>query len=324
MLRTSLSFLLASTLLRAQFFPLEISEVLVQPAAGGHQVVELSTSNQPVDVTGHFLTIGATPLALPPVTIPEYSSAVLHIGVNGVSSPTAIFFPSAPPLASSGSLTLFGSAQFGANELLSYVDWGGAFGPNIGLAVQAGQWTAATASAVLPAAQGATLANRRYSRNSATLVGPDAWFADTTPTLGSENDPGWTFWYALGCPGQPSAGLGLHPSHGLDPGPWLGETTTVIVSPVPTVAVLVLSAAATAPVPLAAIGMPGCFANLPLDAALLLPGIGGQAPFSYTVPINPLLVGFHLNMQALVPDAAAANPLQAWVTEAIRGVVGSR
>jgi hypothetical protein len=325
MLRTSLSFFLATTLLRAQFFPLEISEVLVQPTAGGHQMVELSTSNQPIDVTGHLLMVGATALALPPVTIPEYTSAVLHLGVNGVSTPLAIFLPTAPPLTSSGSLTLFSAASPSVNDLLSYVDWGGALGPNIALAVQARQWTTTTVSAVLPTAQGATLANRRYSRNAATLVGPDAWYADTTPTLGSENDPGWSFWYALGCPGQPSAGLGFHPSHHLDTGPWLGETTTLIVSPVSTVAVLVVSHAATPPVPLDSIGMPGCFANLPLDATLLLlPTTGNQAHFSYTVPINPLLVGVHVNMQALVPDPAAPNPLQAWVTEAIRGIVGSR
>jgi hypothetical protein len=208
------------------------------------------------------------------------------------------------------------------SELLDYLAWGGAVGPHAAMAVQTNRWPAVSSSATLPAAIGATLANRRITRSTANLVGPAAWFHDTTPTMGSENDPAMTFAHGVGCvtPNAPGIYAPMQP----DPGPWLGEQATLVVSPVSSFAVLVLSTVATPPIPLDAIGMPFCFAHVSLDVTVLLPAALPWTRFDYTLPVDPLLIGLGFHAQAFVPDPAAGNAIGALVTPSLATLVGSR
>ncbi|MBL9079605.1 MAG: hypothetical protein JNL08_19030 [Planctomycetes bacterium] len=324
MLRSLTPFLFATALVRAQFFPLEITEVLVKPAPGGHPIIELSTSNVPIDLTGHQLVIDATPVALPSVWLPPFTLCQLHLGVSGTTTSSHISLPTAPALPAVGSVALFRSSSFTAAELVAYVDWSGGFGPYLAVAVQAGQWTSVGESAVLPSQAGATLANRRWGRTASTLVGPLAWYADTTPTLGSENDPGYSQVFGVGCTDPQAPTWGLPVETALDPGPWLGETTTYVVRDVPAIALVVAGSTLPTPVPLDAIGMPGCTAYVSIENTLLLPALGGNATMQLAVPLAPQFLGFALNLQAFVPSGTAGNPLQAYVSDALRGIVGSR
>lgn len=76
---------------------------------------------------------------------------------------------------------------------------------------------------------------------------------------------------------------------------------------------------------LAPVGIPGCFAHLTLEALQILPSVGGVCYYQLSVPASPLLAGFELHLQeAFVPDPSANNGLGGYVTNALRGIVGSR
>jgi hypothetical protein len=323
MLRTLSPFALLGSTLAAQFLPpLELAELLVQPAPGGHQAIEVVAVNVPLDTTGYHLVVGATAVPLPAVQIAPYGVFVLHLGVAGVSTPQDLWLPTAPALGVSDSIALFRSAAITApGELLDYLAWGGAVGPQAAMAVQVGRWTTVGASAVLPPGVGATLANRRSTRTNGNLFGPAAWYQDTTPTLGAENDAATTASHGPGCvsPSAPWIGFATNFDHG----PWLGEPSTLIVTQVQTFAVMVLSTVATPPVPLDGIGMPGCFANVALDLPVLLP-VGVPTQFVYTLPLDPLLTGRRFYAQAFVLDSWAGNAIGAFVTPSVQMLIGSR
>lgn len=313
---------LCAPMLCAQYLPtLEFSELRIRPTPGSHVAIEIIASNTPLATAGHHLVVGNTAVALPAVVVSEWSPCVLHLGVAGVNTPSDLWLPGAPAPAVADSVAWFRSNQTSnPADLVDYVAWGGAIGPQAAFAVQAGRWSAVSDSASLPAALGATLANRRFTRTTANLVGPDAWYADTTPTLGAENDPAMTWAHAIGCVTANAPSFGVTSN---DPGPWLGEPATLLVAPVPSIAVLVLSTTPTSPTPLDGIGMPLCFANITIETTVLLTD-SPVAPFTYTVPVNPLFVGFEFYLQAFVPDPAAGNPMQAQVTGSAKAHVGSR
>jgi len=50
----------------------------------------------------------------------------------------------------------------------------------------------------------------------------------------------------------------------------------------------------------------------------------GVAQIAYPIPAQPLFVGMHYYLQALVPDSAAGNALSALVSNAIVATIGSR
>ena len=77
-----------------------------------------------------------------------------------------------------------------------------------------------------------------------------------------------------------------------------------------------------APIPLAAIGMPGCSLGIQVDAVALLAGQGAEATFQMPIPDQVNLVGLHFYQQALVLDPAAGNGFGAVVSEASEGVIG--
>jgi len=78
------------------------------------------------------------------------------------------------------------------------------------------------------------------------------------------------------------------------------------------------------PLPLDAsvLGMPGCTGYASIDAVNFLNGSGGAAVFSLNVPHSLALVGMRVWQQALVPDPAAGNPLQAVLSDAAALLIG--
>ena len=307
----------------AQFFiDPELSEVLVQPLPGGHQVIEFVAGHQLV-TAGHHLVLGSTTVAMPSVFVPQAGVVAIHLGVAGVDTSTDIHLPTAPAITIADSVAWFRTTpSANPGDLVDFVCWGGAVGPHVLTARLAGRWTTSLASAALPAAVGATLANRRITRSSTNMVGPDAWYEDTTPTLGSENDPATTWNFAVGCVDADPPNFGLLP--GVEPGPWLGEPATLIVTNVVTAAVMVLSTTPTPPLHLDIVGMPFCFANVMIEATVLVPYALPYTTYTYTVPVKPLLAGFEFYLQAFVPENPPVNPMGARVTPALKALVGSR
>lgn len=320
----ALPFALFAAVANAQFLPnLEISEILLQPQAGDHCRIEVIAANIPFSTSGYQLVVGASAFPLPSAAIAPFQPFVLHLGVNGISTTHDLYLPNAPALPASGSIALFRSNLINdPTQFLDYVAWGGATGPQAAMAVQAGRWLATSQSCGVPALVGSTLANRRITRSTANLVGPLAWYDDSTPTFGSENDAAMTWAAGTGCVTVNPPTIGVVSS--IDPGPWLGEPATLFVGNVTSFAVLALGTTSTAPIDLGPIGMPGCFAHLQVDATLLLTAGTPYTAFVYTVPVNPLFVGFEFFMQAFVLDTLAGNPIGGLVTGAAKAHVGSR
>lgn len=301
--------------------PLEMTEILIRPGLGYQQTIEVQAWNGgPIDTTGYHLLIAETAVPLPSVVIPPNGLAIIRLGANGTSTPTELFVPNAPGMGLSDAVSLHRSSQVSdPSQLVDYVGWGGGSTPQVVTAVQVERWSGVEASAALPALVGATLANRREARWD--WVGPGAWFDDSTPTLGGANDAAMTWAHGLPCDSPQAPGIGILSQ---DPGPWIGELSTLIVSPVPAMAAMVLSTTPTQPIALDGFGLPGCYANMVITTSELLVGDGFQAAFTYTVPLDPTLVDFDIYMQAFVPDASAGNAAQAWVTYGVRAHVGSR
>jgi hypothetical protein len=75
-------------------------------------------------------------------------------------------------------------------------------------------------------------------------------------------------------------------------------------------------------VSLASIGIPGCLAHVPLDAAALVSGAGSDAGLDLLLPYAPGLIGLRFFNQALVLDPGAGNPFGAVVSEVMMGTIG--
>jgi hypothetical protein len=79
---------------------------------------------------------------------------------------------------------------------------------------------------------------------------------------------------------------------------------------------------AIVPIPLAAIGMPGCNLAIQVDDVVFLTGQGNEATHQMPIPDLVSFVGLRFYQQAFVFDAGAGNPLGAVVSEASEGVIG--
>ncbi|HEU4419739.1 MAG TPA: hypothetical protein VFT55_12440, partial [Planctomycetota bacterium] len=75
------------------------------------------------------------------------------------------------------------------------------------------------------------------------------------------------------------------------------------------------------PLPLGAIGMPGCELRVSFDVADFQTGTANSATFSFTVPSSTTLVGFVFHQQALVLDPGT-NPFGAVMSDAATVVIG--
>src|SRR5262245_63253987 len=78
--------------------PLEISEVLIRPAVGGHQVVELIAGNAALTTSGYHLVVGGTAVAMPTVTVTSSGVLLLHLGIAGTNAAGNVFLPFAPAM----------------------------------------------------------------------------------------------------------------------------------------------------------------------------------------------------------------------------------
>jgi hypothetical protein len=328
MIRTFLALpLLAAIAIAQNPYPrLELTEVLVDPIGpnAGNQIVEITVNHTlAVDATGFQLVSWPNAAPFPPITLPTDQILRLHLGTAGMNTIADLFFPTMPVLTANATLAIYDSNQFtNATSLVDFVSWGGGTGL-IQQAVQAQRWPSTLVSAVLPSQEGATLANRTFARW--TMIGPDAWYRDTTPTLGLPNDPGATFNVANACT-MPAFPPEIFVS-GFDAGPWLGETYRLDFSYLPPSSgtlLLVLGAAQIGPLDLAAFGMPNCAFYVRPDAVLPVPFAQGTGSITLLVPALPQLVGFRLYMQAFVPDPQAGNAALALVSNAMVGIVGSR
>lgn len=112
--------------------------------------------------------------------------------------------------------------------------------------------------------------------------------------------------------------------------PSIGRTLRVTIDNLPLdIAIMMAgwssttSALGPLPLPLAWLGMPGCFLHISVDALALVVGSGGAAEHSLPIPNVPALVGAQMHQQAVVPDPAAGNVLRAVLSGAARFVVGS-
>jgi alpha-tubulin suppressor-like RCC1 family protein len=85
------------------------------------------------------------------------------------------------------------------------------------------------------------------------------------------------------------------------------------------------STSAFGPLPLsgAALGMPGCTLWCRPDALELVAGSAQRATWTTTLPATPSLAGWQFFQQALVPDPAAGNALQAVLSDAASATIGS-
>jgi hypothetical protein len=76
-----------------------------------------------------------------------------------------------------------------------------------------------------------------------------------------------------------------------------------------------------APVSLSNLGMPGCFQDISLDAAVFLSGSGGSAVYELPIPDWHGLVGMHFFNQAVILDIGS-NALGAVASAAAEGIIG--
>ncbi len=306
---------------------IEITEVLIDPFGGnaGQQVVELEVGNAPVDTAGFVFVAGSTAVPLPQLVLPAGQRLRAFLGASGVSSIADLYLPNCPPLAAADSIAIYeqNTLQVPA-ALVDFVAWGNGNAPLANVAVLAGRWPSTLVFAVPPTQEGATLANRREARIA--WIGPDAWYRDTTPTLGLPNDPGMTWNLAQGClaPQYPPA---ITTNDVLDSGPWVGETHTLLFGYLPPpsgLLFLVFGVNSPGPVDLVTFGLPGCYLHVAPDSIIAVGHALGFGQFVYQIPGDQQLVGFRYHVQALVPDPAAANPAHALMSNALILQIGSR
>ena len=108
--------------------------------------------------------------------------------------------------------------------------------------------------------------------------------------------------------------------------PWLGDTMRTVVTAVPPGqpgAVFVSSFGSTQPVPLAALGMPGCDLLVPIDVPEFRPAVAGAAEWSVAIPNVLALAAAVFRQQAFVFDVGV-NALGLTNSNAITATLGVR
>jgi len=113
--------------------------------------------------------------------------------------------------------------------------------------------------------------------------------------------------------------------------PWLGDTVTLQVQPVPSgaPALLALGSSNTTwsglplPAPLATLGMPGCDLLVAFEQQLAMATAGNTASVAVSVPAQSALIGATFYLQAAVLDPPA-NPFGAVASGGLAVVLGAR
>lgn len=305
---------------------LDFTEILIDPVGtnAGFQLVEMhNTGNQPADLTGWQLVTPQGTYAMPSVVVPVDAFVLLHVAANGTNTASDIYLPTLPVLGVSGSLAMFRSAAVTSPAaIVDFVSWGGGQGAIV-IATIARCWTSDTDTVQVPSSPGFTMAHydqHAYSPN----LGSESWFVDGTPTLGGPNDGGAIYVAHYGCPqmvAPPQIGTGEN-----DNRPWIGETWRLDTSYLPVLPTWMWVGIGLQPfgsVPLDTFGIPGCFWSSATDLVFATPVQGYPWPVYVQVPALSLLIGYQLEVQALVaaPGANAAGVLP---TRVIFGYPGSR
>ncbi|MGB3967604.1 MAG: kelch repeat-containing protein [Planctomycetota bacterium] len=166
--------------------------------------------------------------------------------------------------------------------------------------------------------------HRDWARNRLVMFGgADALWA-------MQNDT-WTFGAAIPgafAPfGSGCAGPQGQPALTGPVAPTIGNTATVSAAATPLLGVFVLglsnssSGGVGLPLPLAAVGMPGCTLFVSLDVLVTRTPVGGAASLAIPVPYQPALVGGVFFVQTASLDLAA-NPLGLTISNALAGTIG--
>ncbi len=324
-----LCVLLAAASLPAQhhFREIAIEEVMADPFGpnAGAQQIEISTRNIPVDVTGYQLAIDTTLVPFPSLILPADRTITLNLGVPG-AGPNQLFFPTAPQLLpNTGTIGIYRSTQISdPAEVVDYLAWGiSTF--NIDTAVQAGAWNSQID--IIPAvAEGSSIAY--YGRSIAgPFVGPVVFYEDSTPTLGSPNDPASVF--TLGGLCEPNGVRMLLATGDISTGPWIGETHTIIMQQQSgAVASMFLAFGWNRLSPfvlLDPIGAPGCVLGIEIVTVVNAGASDLNSQVSYSLGPDPVLVGFEYFVQGITTGlGTGVNPLGLVTSSPLVLTVGSR
>lgn len=316
---------LAATLATAQD-RLDLTELLLDPVGtnAGTQRVELhNPGSSPVDLTGWHLVMPQGTWALPGMVIPANGHLLLHPAATGTSSASDIFLPTMPVLGTSGSIAVFRSANaLNPTDLVDFVSWGGGQGAIV-VATLARRWPSTTDTLAIPTIPGRTLAHYDQHAYGANR-GSQSWFVDSTPTLGGRNDSGGLYAAYYGCPtlpAPPQLGTGEN-----DNRPWIGETwrlDTSYLPVLPTFLFVAIGLQPLPPFPLDGFGIPGCEWSTSTDIVFATQVTTYPEAVLVQVPSQQLLIGYPLEVQAMVV-APAANPAGLLPTRSVIGYPGSR
>lgn len=166
---------------------LQITEVLFDPVGpdAGNQIVEIqNTSSNSFTPTGWTVCAPFRYDSLPPISIPAGGVVKLHIGVNGGSTATDFFLPNfatRPLNPTSDTFLIYQSSSFHIDaDIVDFVSWGGGSSRR-SQAENIGQWPMGGVSVGGPFTEGHSIA---YSGSG---DGPESWYRDATPTIGTAN-----------------------------------------------------------------------------------------------------------------------------------------
>jgi hypothetical protein len=158
---------------------------------------------------------------------------------------------------------------------------------------------------------------------SGALLSPRQWNGIFHYTKVSLSGPGGYGVFGLGCQGS----IGV-PGNVVVAPPTLAATMSVNLTNLAQSVVMywwgfsnTTSPLGPLPIDLTALGAPGCFARVSLDAAVVLVGAGGIATFQFSVPNDPALLGLQFYAQGLSLDPTA-NALGLVATDAAGFIVG--
>ena len=299
---------------------LRINEVqFAPPGPDGRQMIELmNTGSGTFTPTGWSLWSSSGVVWLPSLDLPP-GPFLLQVGGRELSE-EADYRVNLPELKSSDTLTLFGEEEPEERPRVmeDFVSWGGGT-DRIYVAVAVGRWSDAADTVPLPT-EGGSIARLNPG------YGLEAWYVDSSPTLGLDNDPArYGTIVGSGCPG--SAGTPTLTAAAL---PWLGGVLTVDLGFLPpdgtsTFGVMATGLDTWSPhLDLGPYGLPGCTLHVQTLANSFFAVRDGVAQWSLPIPDIATLEGLRFFNQALVQDFAAGNPRQAVMSNAVSGIIGGR
>ena len=167
---------------------------------------------------------------------------------------------------------------------------------------------------------GVPMTSVAHAGRTVAFDGAETWFYG--PTQPATATP-----FGVGC----AAGAGLPSLVALNR-PWLGDTLVMDAVNLPPTTTFVILVAGLSdavwvglplPIPLAAMGAPGCEQFVSIDATAVMLLMGASARSSLAIPNITALLGFELFEQALVADPTA-NAAGFLVTNALRITLGGR